>query len=117
MIDGIVLITEFSVQLYAFSDSSPQRLWTNCYNKDREKQAGIKSWFASRGAVAIQGQFAAVGAKGLEAVFVFRRGLRGAWYFFQLLRSSRYEDQVYPDNGRSVMYMLSCAYQLVSDRT
>ncbi|CAK9091755.1 Putative glycosyl hydrolase ecdE [Durusdinium trenchii] len=57
------------------------------------------SFFAGENAVSLHNGFAAVGAKGLESVFVYRLKRPYAWYFFQLLKSSDYEDEVFPLNS------------------
>lgn len=49
--------------------------------------------------MAIAESFAAVGIKGAEAVLVYRRGVRNEWSFAQLLKSSDYSDDTYPENG------------------
>mmetsp|Transcript_5343 Transcript_5343/g.9475 ORF Transcript_5343/g.9475 Transcript_5343/m.9475 type:complete len:3258 (-) Transcript_5343:1649-11422(-) len=57
------------------------------------------SFYAGENAVALHGRFAVVGAKGLESAFVYRLKRSYKWYFFQLLKSSDYDDSVYPPPG------------------
>ncbi|GBG25079.1 Hypothetical Protein FCC1311_012962 [Hondaea fermentalgiana] len=58
--------------------------------------SGHDAFFAGHNAVAINRRFAAVGAKGLEAVFMYRFRRNFEWHFFQMIKSTEYEDSMYP---------------------
>jgi len=70
-----------------------------CYNP--HYPADRTSFFAGKNSVAIDGDYAAVGARGLEAVFMFRKKQDYLWYFFQLIKSGDYSDEEYPKGSRN----------------
>eukprot|EP00924_Labyrinthula_sp_SR-Ha-C_P009772 maker-scaffold_22-augustus-gene-5.19-mRNA-1 protein AED:0.07 eAED:0.16 QI:0/0/0/1/1/1/2/0/2604 len=79
--------------------SSDQPYWLTCHNSYSHTKFDKNVGFGGVDAVSIDGSFAVVGAKGLEAAFIYRRGFRNNWYFFQVILSSDYKDEVYPINS------------------
>lgn len=83
----------------AMSDSrcsSNQTSLVHRCNTSEHSPDDRSSHFAGPNSVGIDESFAVVGASGMEAAFVYRKGRGNSWYHFQTLRSSDYKDHVYP---------------------
>lgn len=74
----------------------PDNSGTQSRCRNSHNPANRDSFYAGPNAVAVHSNFAAVGAKGLEAVFLYRFRRNYEWYFFQMIKSSDYQDTMYP---------------------
>jgi len=72
---------------------------TNGHCNNEHNPINLHSFYGGEKSVAINGRFAVVAAKGLEAVFIYRLHRDFQWYFFQMIKSPNYQDDIYPVNS------------------